>query len=158
MGNRVVLPKIVQKVQLVFGGKALLLFRRVESVEIPRIIEIKGRVGRHGENLPVLGIHDQSRRILAAPCGTVRQMGIVPVRYALFDDGLDIRVNGCNDRLPVLRFNDCLLYGGPVLKVAVTASVHPVQGGIVFVLKARDPVVPVDRETDELGSQRPVRV
>ena len=117
-GYTKILPYLIECIHFVILRHALDLFFGVPFSQIPRVIQIHIRIICHGKDFSIVWIHDNRCRIdTSGSFIIVVPVFFIPVFDFFFNDGLDICVDGCHQRIPVLCINNGLF------KIAVRVQI-----------------------------------
>ena len=98
-----------------------------KSAYIPGIVQVKNIACAHGQDLTVVGIHDNGCRNLAARGG-------LPFIDVFLYNILDIHINGGNNGLAALCRLHHALQVGVLVQVSVLPSVHPNKAAVIVLL------------------------
>ena len=112
-----------------------LLFPQVKQIllriagYVPGIIQIEFIAGSHGQNLPVVGIHDNGSRDLASHIG-------LPLVNIFLDNVLDVYINGRDHSIAAHGRLHHALQIRILVQVSVFTSVYPDQAAVIILLNA----------------------
>ena len=153
-------PQVIHGRQLFLLRHGAPLFPGIQDGQIPRIVQIKIRVGRLRQDRPGIRIHDHDRRILAAKLSRAGFPGMLLIELpdALLHHALQRDINGGYHRIAVFGCLHSPFNGRVVVKISVFPSVCPVQDVIIGTFDADRAFICAYHKTDHIACQTAVRV
>ena len=159
VGDAEVLPQAVEDVQRLLVTHGVDLFLGVVFRQIPGIVQVKVWIAGLRQDLPVLGVHDHDRRILAPlPGSGVVFPLIIELLDVFFHHALHLQVNGGHHGLSVHRLLHGPLHGGAAVQIAVLPAVGAVESGVIVPFYAPISHISIHSEPKHVGGQGAVGV
>ena len=144
-----IIPKLIVFFYLLLLRHGLYSFRPIIFRQVSWLVQIEVGIRRLCQNLPILGIHNENRRILAALSwpGLIL-VSLIKRKDMLLHNVLHLQINGRNHRIPCGGLLHRPLKGRILIQIPVFFSVRPVENGIVGRLNPTASHISIHRKAD----------
>ena len=147
-----IFPYLVAQFALFLIGHRIKQFIRITAfTQIIRVVEVKARRTRHGQDLPVIRVHDQGGNMIRSRLtGKFVQLVLA--------DSLQVHINRGNDRIAIRRLLRDLFLGHIILHVRIRPSVGAGQIAVIVVLKSPEAAAVTGCKTDHIRGKSRIRI